>query len=385
MIAYYGNRISQSMTKTPEGFLICHNVPIARTGAQDYYPHELGLNVDSQDMVSVNRREEVVFSPATIASFEGKPVTDDHPPVGIDTSNYGSYLKGVTSNVRHGRDDYADCLVADLIIHDAKLIAEIEAGKREVSCGYDGKYLPNEDGTYDQACIIGNHVAVVDNGRAGPRVAIKDEKPKLKGDNKLKDKIKKGVIAKLFSHFAKDADPEELQQAADALYGEQEPPTKEETKDEDPLQAIMSRLDAIEAKINTPASTTETDELESLEKELEKPAADTEEESVTISPEKIGDEEEKPEQGEEKPVTTDSAAMLRMIKAIKPIAAALPKQQRDAMGKAMRDAMAVKPTQAANYADLIKRKTVDAAPKEQDKSAFGEACRKRNPHYKGDK
>lgn len=27
MISYYGSKISDNLTKTPEGFLICHNVP----------------------------------------------------------------------------------------------------------------------------------------------------------------------------------------------------------------------------------------------------------------------------------------------------------------------------------------------------------------------
>ena len=36
------------MTKTPEGFLICHSVPIARTGTQEYYPRELGFLVTSR-------------------------------------------------------------------------------------------------------------------------------------------------------------------------------------------------------------------------------------------------------------------------------------------------------------------------------------------------
>ena len=34
-IAYYGARISPHMTRTPEGYLICHDVPINRTGDQE--------------------------------------------------------------------------------------------------------------------------------------------------------------------------------------------------------------------------------------------------------------------------------------------------------------------------------------------------------------
>ena len=41
MIAYYGSKISEHMTKTPEGFLICHDVPIARIGQQEYFAGEL--------------------------------------------------------------------------------------------------------------------------------------------------------------------------------------------------------------------------------------------------------------------------------------------------------------------------------------------------------
>lgn len=36
MKAYYGDRISPHMTESPEGYLICHDVPIARTGPQEY-------------------------------------------------------------------------------------------------------------------------------------------------------------------------------------------------------------------------------------------------------------------------------------------------------------------------------------------------------------
>ena len=46
MIAYYGSKISEHMTKTPEGFLICHDVPIARIGQQEYFAGELGLDGD---------------------------------------------------------------------------------------------------------------------------------------------------------------------------------------------------------------------------------------------------------------------------------------------------------------------------------------------------
>ena len=41
MLAYYGTKISPHMTDTPEGYLVCHDVPIARTGDMVYRASEL--------------------------------------------------------------------------------------------------------------------------------------------------------------------------------------------------------------------------------------------------------------------------------------------------------------------------------------------------------
>ena len=41
---YYGTRLSENRSRRePEGYLLCLNVPVARTGTQDYLPEELGL------------------------------------------------------------------------------------------------------------------------------------------------------------------------------------------------------------------------------------------------------------------------------------------------------------------------------------------------------
>lgn len=386
MKAYYGNRFSPNMTKTPEGFLICHNVPVARIGWQNYLPREIGAA--GSDMIKVYRSEDEVFATATVASFEGKPVTDNHPPVGVDASNYAAYMKGVSQNVRRGTGEQSDCLVADLVVHDAVLISEIEAGKREISCGYDCAYVRQADGTYRQTRIEGNHVAVVKSGRAGPRVAIQDEKPKEE-----KMRMKKGsIFDRMFSAFVKDAEPEEIREAADAINSvkDAEPEEKKEEEKKESTTDTAARLLQMDARIaNIEKLLTKDEEpkeektaLDALEEELKK-ADDAEEESVTVPADKVEDEEP----GKEEKSATDSAPLLSMIRAMKPIVAALPKEQRksvsDAMGKAVRDAMAVRPTQQADYAAMAKRKAADAAP--EDKSAFGEACRKRNPHYKGEK
>ena len=167
---YYGTRLSENISRRdPEGYLLCLNVPVARTGTQEYLPSELGLP-ETGGMIPVFRPEEEVFSPETVASFEGMPVTNDHPPEGVDISNIRTLQKGHAHNVRRGRGEASDLLLADLIITDPVLITAIlEEGKREISCGYTYE-LCEENGQYIQRKIRGNHVAVVDAGRAGSRV-----------------------------------------------------------------------------------------------------------------------------------------------------------------------------------------------------------------------
>ena len=41
---YYGTRLSENISRRePEGYLLCLNVPVARTGTQEYLAGELGL------------------------------------------------------------------------------------------------------------------------------------------------------------------------------------------------------------------------------------------------------------------------------------------------------------------------------------------------------
>ena len=190
-IAYYGSQISPHLVDTPEGFLICKDVPIARTGPQDYLARELMLDGDPDRLITVQRHPEDVFEEATLASFEGKPICDGHPPENVCPENYAAYTKGHVQNVR--RD--GEYIVADLYINDANLANEVRNNvKREVSCGYLCNYVPDGAG-YRQERIRGNHVAVVPKGRAGATVAIHDTAPEAeKGRNKHVSDFWKSVL-----------------------------------------------------------------------------------------------------------------------------------------------------------------------------------------------
>lgn len=207
-IAYYGSSISPHIDKSPEGYLICRDVPINRTGEQDYLARELGLDGDPERVVKVYRLPEDVFAPAALASFEGKDVTNSHPPEMLTAENQAAYSKGHLENVRRVGDN----TVADLFIKDPMLVSQVESGAmREVSCGYNCNFEPYLDG-YKQTRIRGNHLAIVPRGRAGGSVSIHDAAAKAeKGTNM--NKLVHGILT-AFGMAAKDASPEDIQAMA---------------------------------------------------------------------------------------------------------------------------------------------------------------------------
>lgn len=172
------DRIGKRRSKTPEGFLLCEDVPLARTGWMVYGPGETGVkSTNDSGLVMVHRSAESLFHPTTMASFNGKAVTDDHPSGGdVNASNWKEHARGSVHNVRRGEGEDADTLRGDLLITDHDTIKKVEAGKVEVSAGYDANYETTGPGEGRQHNIIGNHVALVDKGRCGPRCAIGDSK-----------------------------------------------------------------------------------------------------------------------------------------------------------------------------------------------------------------
>ncbi len=412
MKAYYGSRFSANMTETPDGFLICHNVPIARTGWYDYLASELGVGGD--EIVKVYRSPEEVFSKSAIASFEGKPVTDEHPPDLLTPQNVNIFVKGTTQNVRQDIKE-PDLLVGDLMIYDSVLIDEIGQGKREVSCGYECQYKENGDGTYSQIGICGNHVAVVEAGRAGDRVAIKDSKiQKEKGEkNKMaKKKVTKSILQAIgLKHYLADAEPEEVADTLEEMNkGCDEEPEANPTPSNDEggeLASVSAKLDKLISILSGGTPKAEDEEPESaidelintLERGKETTTGD-EEESVTVPAEQMSDEDIPDgvvqSEGElpENPIpNADSAAMLMALKAVRPIIASI--TDKKARKKACDSVMAqfktsIKPSQNKNsYAAIMqsqrssalqRQKVADAA--EAKLKSIEDGYKKQNAHYK---
>ena len=367
----------------------------------------LGSEVErpEEEIVDVYRNEAEVFAPATLASFEGKPVTDEHPSRFVEPSNATAYTKGTCQNVRRGSGNESDLIIADLVIYDAVLIAEIEAGKREISAGYYCEYKPFKDGL-EQSNIICNHVAVVANGRAGARVAIKDSQVvNVKKGRKRMAKKNVSIWDRMFNALVNDEDTtsEELREAAEAI-AEKEEQADSEVENEtaaadedikqvvsDALSPVLKRLSQIEAML---VKDEEPDDLQKLEDELsegteqpEEATDDDGEESVTVDPEDMTEDSE--DESEEKQAA-DKAIALNLFRKMKPVICAMKGAERKQATDALRAALApymdkktakTKPAVAGGYAALNSRKTTDS----KVEGNFGEACRKFNPHYKGGK
>lgn len=161
-------KLSAHKYKTPEGYLVCTDAILARTGKQKYLRSEVfGDDCENaNDEIEINRKPEEVFSPATLASFENKPITVEHPEEDVNAENHKAYSVGYVRDIRRGTYDGEDVMLGTLVVTDEATIEEIESGKHtELSCGYDCDIEDTEHP--EQKNIRGNHVALCEQGRAG--------------------------------------------------------------------------------------------------------------------------------------------------------------------------------------------------------------------------
>lgn len=160
-------KLSEHKYKTPEGYLICTDAILARTGKQTYTKDEVFGDGDSTE-IDIDRPYDQVMNEKTIASFENKPVTFDHPEEDVNVGNYKSYAVGYVRDVHQGKADGKDVILGNLVITDQEAINAIENGEHtDLSCGYDCDIKDDGNGGYAQNNIRGNHVALCKEGRAG--------------------------------------------------------------------------------------------------------------------------------------------------------------------------------------------------------------------------
>ena len=154
--------------KTPEGYLICTDAILSRTGKQEYKRCEIfGDACDEPDkIVNVDRVDAEVFSDKAMASFENKPICIEHPDHDVNAENHNELAVGFVRDVHKGEDEGKPVMMGTLVITDKDAVEAIESGEyKELSCGYDCDIDDNDEPC--QRNIRGNHVALCKHGRAG--------------------------------------------------------------------------------------------------------------------------------------------------------------------------------------------------------------------------
>lgn len=247
------------------------DVKIARAGVFPYVYQDGSVRMEA-------KLPEDLFSPITIDSAKGAPVTEDHVPPSdsrglVTPENYKKYVKGALGDTITVQDGH---LCASETMFDADLLRKVENGEKvEVSIGFELDIDPTpgelNGERYDcaQRNIRINHVAHVDKGRAGETVRVqldtipKDvhiavmataEKPRTgeimpKTKTRADEAKKLGMLMRLVSLLGLDSadQPAEGAPAAPSQSGEATAATVEELKKQN--EELAGQLKAAIEKI----------------------------------------------------------------------------------------------------------------------------------------
>lgn len=159
------------------GWLEVKDNPISKVGVFDYLGAEIGAPVPDK-IYRVLRPPEELASEETINSFKLTPFIIEHEMLGKHATP--AEMKGIQGVI--GENVYFDppYLRANIKIFSDVALSNIDSGKIDLSPGYRSKYEfisgIYEGQHYDaiQRHLRGNHLALVDEGRTGPDVAVQD-------------------------------------------------------------------------------------------------------------------------------------------------------------------------------------------------------------------
>lgn len=155
--------------------------PLTKVGVFPYLGKQIDDSLEPDQIYQVYRPAEELADAETQKSFRLLPWIDDHVMLGSPSEGLTpAEKKGIQGVVGEDITFDGEYLKANIKVFSEKLAKQIESGKKELSIGYRCLY-DLTPGVYNgqqydaiQRSIRGNHLALVDEGRAGPDVSVLD-------------------------------------------------------------------------------------------------------------------------------------------------------------------------------------------------------------------
>lgn len=227
------------------GYIPVSDRPLSKVGVFPYMGSSIGAE-DPNKIYMVYRPAEQLSRPETINSFKLVPLIDEHEMLGKDaTAAEKKGIQGTTGEDIYFKDGV---LYGNMKVFSESMKNLIEGGKKELSLGYKCKYI-FEDGVFEgqkydaiQTDLLGNHIALVSEGRMGKEVSVVDEALKtvvtmdrqdIINIEKVEDMTKE-EIQELLKDGVKSAMDEALKPIEDKVNALDEAMKKDESKDEEP-------------------------------------------------------------------------------------------------------------------------------------------------------
>lgn len=284
-----------------DGRLHVESSNISKATVNPYYGSEIPnyqqLGLEPKKVYYLLRDPEELEKAAP--TFNNLPLLSKHIPVSADEPQK-EVIAGTTGSDTVFKDGYLKCSLA---VWDAEAIAGIESGEQvELSSAYhytaDMTAGEFEGRHYDGVMrdIVGNHVALVDVGRAGRDVVVSDADPfHERKIMKLKAGAKARIQAAVQPLLAQDAElsPDELLQVIGSLTNEVQ--TAEDDGEDLPPENVEN--------VGTDEDEPEDGDTNTAPTEPEEPAED--------------EEPEEPEGGAPKPAQDAAISKMAMDAAIK--------------------------------------------------------------------
>ena len=165
--------------KTPDGAIIL-NARAARSGDYEYYGFEVTSPADRR--IPYDAKLTGRIDPAelerVLSAFKGLALTDEH--VFVPVGERREYSIGTVLNEASMDGDWA---ASEVLVHDPKAIIKITNGVSELSIGFLAELewtngAAGEPDFYIRNIEL-NHVALVEQGRAGPEGRLSNHKAQL--------------------------------------------------------------------------------------------------------------------------------------------------------------------------------------------------------------